>query len=63
MVAQFPGCDVPENLDDVQSEIDLMTPDQEAVVEAVDDRFFELDEKKTIGQYAAEYISAHPDEF
>ena len=62
-VAQFPGCDVPDDLDDVQSEIDMMTPDQEAVVEAVDDRFFELDEKKTIGRYAAEYISAHPDDF
>jgi Domain of unknown function (DUF4375) len=62
-VAQFPGCDVPESLDDVQSEIDAMTRDQEAAVEAVDDRYFQLDEEKTIGKYAAEYISAHPEDF
>jgi hypothetical protein len=63
VVAQFPGCDVPDDLDDVQAEIDEMSPEQEALVESADDRFFELDEEKTLGEYAAEYISAHPDEF
>jgi Domain of unknown function (DUF4375) len=63
VVAQFPGCDVPDDLDDVQAEIDKMSPEQEALVESADDRFFELDEEKTLGEYAAEYISAHPDEF
>jgi hypothetical protein len=63
VVAQFPGCEVPDDLDDVQAEIDEMSPEQEALIESADDRFFELDEEKTLGEYAAEYISAHPDEF
>ena len=62
-VAQFPGCDDPEDLDAVQAEIDAMSPEQEAAVEAVDDRFFEFELKKTLGQYAAEYIGAHRREF
>ena len=62
-VAQFPGCDVPDDLDAVQSEIDAMSAEQEAIVEAVDARFFQLELKKTLGRYAAEYIGAHPGEF
>jgi hypothetical protein len=55
-VAQFPGCDVPADLDAVQSEIDAMSTEQEAVVEAVDARYFQLELKKTLGRYAAEYM-------
>jgi hypothetical protein len=62
-LAQFRGCDVPDDLDEIQAEIDAMSAKQEAVVETVDERFFELELRKTLGQYAAEYIDAQPGEF